>query len=149
MDASHLSGHPVPAPDGAAEQGVYSPVSRLATPEELLAAAQAIARGGWPVFPCEIGGKRPVVPRGFKSATTNQVCITNWWEGQHAGSNIAVPTGAPIADVADFDVRPDGMGWAAFNRLAQAYWRGPSGSCGRPAAACMSTSPARARGAAA
>ena len=120
MDNRHLSGHPVPAPDGAADQRGYSLVSRLATPEELLAAAQAIARSGWPVFPCEIGGKRPVVPRGFKSATTDQVCITNWWEGQHAGSNIAVPTGAPIADVADFDVRPDGMGWAAFNRLAQA-----------------------------
>jgi len=128
MDGFHLTGHQVPPPDGAAEQGGYEPVSRLVTRyeeidarnEERLSAAISIARGGWPVFPTEIGGKRPAVPRGFKSATTDLRIVADWWEGRYGGCNIAVPTGTPGPDVLDVDVRPDGSGWAAFNRLKAA-----------------------------
>jgi Bifunctional DNA primase/polymerase, N-terminal len=120
MDDRHLTGHPVPAQGGAAEQGGCGQMSRLATPEEMLAAALAYAAAGWPVFPCEIGGKRPAVPRGFKAATTSRIQILNWWEGQYAGCNIGGLTGAPGPDILDVDVRADGSGWAAFNRLKRA-----------------------------
>jgi hypothetical protein len=88
--------------------------------EELLNAAVSIVRGGWPVFPAEIYGKRPVVPRGFKAATTDLPCVRNWWEGRYAGSNIGVPTGYPGPDVLDVDQRPDGSGWAALSQLRDA-----------------------------
>ena len=101
-------------------------MSRVATPGELMAAIMlpaalwwAEARGLW-VFPCEWGGKRPVVPRGFKSATCDRRRIVDWFEGRFSGHNIGARTGAPGEDVLDVDVRPDGSGWAAFNRLKQA-----------------------------
>jgi hypothetical protein len=48
----------------------------------LLAAALDLAARGRPVFPCEVGGKRPVTPRGFHDATTNPAIIHRWWGAQ-------------------------------------------------------------------
>ena len=72
------------------------------------------------MFPVARGGKRPAVPHGFKSATRDPVVISNWFEGQYAGCNIGMATGCPGPDVLDVDVRPDGTGWPAFNRLKRA-----------------------------
>ncbi len=69
-----------------------------------------------PVFPCEPRGKRPLTPHGFKDATKDERTITAWWT-RWPKANIAMPTGAGTYDVLDVDVRPNGNGWAAFNRL--------------------------------
>ncbi|WP_300610022.1 bifunctional DNA primase/polymerase [Trebonia sp.] len=96
--------------------------------------ALAYAAAGWPVFPCKAGLKVPDTNHGFKDATTDPATIRQWWP---AGSdrNVAIATGAPGPDVLDVDVKPDGSGWAAFNRLkaaglltgARALIRTPSG----------------------
>lgn len=85
---------------------------------ELLASALWHAAHGWPVFPCEVGGKRPVPVHGFKDAVSDKERIRSWWHGRPF--NIGVSTGAPGPDVLDVDVRPDGDGWAAFGRLKAA-----------------------------
>jgi hypothetical protein len=125
MDGHHFTPPPMPPSSVDAEQAGCGPVSHLATPGELMAAIMlpaalwwAEARGLW-VFPCEWGGKRPVVPRGFKSATRDRRRIVDWFEGRFSGHNIGARTGTPGDDVLDVDVRPDGSGWAAFNRLKQ------------------------------
>jgi hypothetical protein len=85
----------------------------------LAAALEHVDRGGW-VFPCEIGGKRPAIPRGFLGARCDRQQVLNWFEGRYAGHNLASPTGYPCSDVLDVDVRPNGSGWAAFERLKDA-----------------------------
>ena len=71
-----------------------------------LAAALALAKRGWPVFPCGID-KKPLVKNGFKVASTGQEQITAWW-GQFAAASIGVPTGTAIGCfVLDVDL-PDG-----------------------------------------
>jgi Bifunctional DNA primase/polymerase, N-terminal len=100
----------------------------------MLRAAMAYAAAGWPVHPCKKDSKEPATRHGFKDATTDQRRIRGWWE-EDPGRNVAIPTGAPGPDVLDVDVRPDGDGWAAFNRLkragllngARALVRTPSG----------------------
>lgn len=89
--------------------------------ETRLAAVLWWARQGAPVFPVEMGGKRPAVPHGFKDATVDLRCVANWFEGRYAGCNIAVPTGYPGPDVLDVDQHGEaGNGFAAFGRLRAA-----------------------------
>ena len=86
------------------------------------------------MFPCKPDQKAPDTAHGFKDATTDPAVIRAWWP---AGSrrNVAIATGAPGPDVLDVDVKPDGSGFAAFNRLkraglltgARALVRTPSG----------------------
>ena len=100
----------------------------------MLAAALRYAMTNWPVFPCIPGQKIPATRHGFLDATTDPGKIT-WWWSRHPERNIAIATGRPGPDVLDVDVRPDGNGFAAFNRLrraglldgARAYVRTPSG----------------------
>jgi bifunctional DNA primase/polymerase-like protein len=84
-----------------------------------LGQALAYAAFGWPVFPCKPDQKAPDTVHGFKDATTDPDVIRGWWP---SGSirNVAIATGAPGPDVLDVDVKPDGSGFAAFNRLKQA-----------------------------
>jgi Bifunctional DNA primase/polymerase, N-terminal len=91
----------------------------LSRADELLAAAIWYAGRRVPVFPCEVGGKRPapVALHGFKSAASDADRIRAWW---HKPFNIGSPTGYPGDDVLDVDVRPSGSGWPAFNRLKAA-----------------------------
>jgi hypothetical protein len=101
------------------------------------------------VFPCKADSKEPDTPHGFKDATTDPRRIRIWWTAAPE-SNVAIATGAPGPDVLDVDQKPDGDGWAAFNRLKRAgllagaraiirtrsgglhvYFAGTAQSCGR------------------
>jgi hypothetical protein len=103
-------------------------------PNPALAAARRYARANWPVFPCIPGEKVPATRHGFLEATTDPDKIT-WWWSRHPDRNVAIATGTPGPDVLDVDVRDDGSGFPAFNRLrreglldgASAYVRTPGG----------------------
>jgi hypothetical protein len=99
-----------------------------------LTAALRYAQADWPVFPCVPGEKVPATRHGLLDATTDPDKIT-WWWSRNPGRNLAIATGSPGPDVLDVDVRKDGSGFAAFNRLrrgglidgASAYVRTPTG----------------------
>lgn len=57
----------------------------------LLGAALKYAGKGIPVFPCEAGGKKPLV-KWRDEATTNPSRITAWWN-RYPEANIGIPTG--------------------------------------------------------
>jgi Bifunctional DNA primase/polymerase, N-terminal/Primase C terminal 1 (PriCT-1) len=107
----------------------------------MLRQALAYAAAWWPVFPCKPDGtpkddgwKAPLTEHGFCDAATDPRAIRAWW-ARWPNANVALATGAPGPDVLDVDVKPDGSGWAAFNRLraagllngARALVRTPSG----------------------
>ncbi len=74
------------------------------SPLTLLDAAVDYARRGWPVFPLEPGGKRPLgrlAPHGLKDATTDLEQIERWWTAE-PDANIGLPTGINF-DVLDVD----------------------------------------------
>jgi hypothetical protein len=100
----------------AQQDGLYK-TSPAAIVADVLRAALAYAGAGWPVFPCKPGRKAPDTAHGFKDATTDPAIIQAWWPSSR---NVAIVTGAPGPDVLDVDVKPDGSGFAAFNRLKQA-----------------------------
>ena len=82
--------------------------------------ALAYARHGWPVFPCQPGGKEPATRHGFLDATTDPDKITWWWRRQPE-ANLAIATGQPGPDVLDVDQHgPAGNGFAAFSQLRRA-----------------------------
>jgi Bifunctional DNA primase/polymerase, N-terminal len=84
---------------------------------EMLRAALRYAAAGWPVFRCQPAKKIPFEgSAGFKDATTDPDVIRSWWT-RCPDANVAVPTGTPVGDVLDVDVKPSGSGWASFNRL--------------------------------
>jgi hypothetical protein len=106
----------------------------------VLGQALAYAARGWPVFPCKPAAKVPAIPsahpegdpqrgvctgecgrqgHGFHDATTDPGTIRAWWQRWPA-ANVAIATGSPAVDVLDVDVKPDGNGWAAYNRLKRA-----------------------------
>jgi hypothetical protein len=71
---------------------------------DLLTAAIDYARRGWPCFPVEPGGKRPLgrlVPHGLLDATIDTEIITAWW-GAEPNANIGLVTGLAF-DVLDID----------------------------------------------
>src|SRR5258707_15876555 len=78
--------------------------------------ALAYARRGWPVFPCQPGGKEPATRHGFRDATTHPDQIRSWRQPQpHA--NLATATGAPGPDVLDVDQHAQaGNGLAPIGR---------------------------------
>lgn len=74
----------------------------------MLNAALSYASRGWPVFPCRRRGKEPLVPGGFKAATTDAATIRAWWR-RYAQPNIGMPTGRPSGIVVlDVDPRNGG-----------------------------------------
>jgi hypothetical protein len=71
---------------------------------ELLDAALGYAARDAAVFPCEVGGKRPLgrlAPHGLKDATTDADQIRAWWSDE-PDANIGLPTGIHF-DVLDID----------------------------------------------
>jgi hypothetical protein len=80
------------------------------------------AAAGWPVFPCQPGGKAPLgklVPHGVLDATTDPDLIGWWWQ-QSPVANVAIATGSPAVDVVDFDVTGGRPGPASLARLRDA-----------------------------
>src|SRR6266568_3123024 len=87
---------------------------------EIAEQAHAYARHGWPVFPCQPGGKRPATRHGFLDATADPDKIAWWWRRQ-PDANVAIATGEPGPDVLDVDQHGEaGSGFAALNRLKRA-----------------------------
>ena len=74
----------------------------------LLKAALSYARRAIPVFPCELGGKRPLTYNGFWDATTDMKRIEVWW-GRWPAANVGVPTGKK-SGLLVLDVDPRGGG---------------------------------------
>lgn len=112
---------------------------------DVIGQALAYAAAAWPVFPVRPGAdpctdpggcpcKRPLTEHGCLDASTDPAMIRAWWRRWPA-ANVAIATGAPGPDVLDVDIKADGDGWAAFNRLkaagmlagARALVRTPSG----------------------
>jgi hypothetical protein len=86
-------------------------------PDSTLQRALAYASRGWPVFPCQPGGKEPATRHGFHDATTDPDRIRFWWRRQPA-ANVAIATGLPGPDVLDVDQHGEaGSGFAALRRL--------------------------------
>ena len=59
--------------------------------DNLLEAALHYAELGYPVFPCEPGGKHPLTEHGFKDATTDAEQIAAWWKDR-PNANIGLAT---------------------------------------------------------
>jgi hypothetical protein len=98
--------------------------------DQALRQALAYAARGWATFPCRPGDapcpaagrcecKAPLTSHGFHDATTDPGVIRQWWR-RWSAANVAIATGAPGPDILDVDVKPDGSGFAAFNRLKRA-----------------------------
>lgn len=101
----------------------------LASSEPMLGFALNYAALGWPVFPCNPSplkgiGKRPLTPRGFKDATTDEAQIRSWWD-RWSDALIGVPMGprsgvfAVDPDVPERAGDPDGV--EAWRRLQEKY----------------------------
>ena len=81
--------------------------------------AAVFAAAGIPVFPCVPGAKRPLTEHGFEDATTDLGQVKAWWSKWPA-ANLAMPTGAPLWDVQDIDMKNGESGYPALRRLKQA-----------------------------
>jgi hypothetical protein len=121
-----------------------------ATCNGIVTTALGYAARGWPVFPCQPGGKEPATRHGFRDASTDPAQIRRWWHRQPA-ANLAIATGAPGPDVLDVDHHgPAGDGFTAWHQLKtaglvrgttvlvatpsgglHAYFTGTSQACGR------------------
>lgn len=81
-------------------------------------AAMGFAASGVPVFPCVPGHKRPLTAHGLLDASVDAGQVRSWWQ-RWPSANIGMPTGQTSGlDVLDIDVRTDGSGFAAFNRVS-------------------------------
>lgn len=75
------------------------------------------ARRGWPVFPCQQGGKPPLTTHGVKDATTDEKQIRAWWR-RWPEANIGVATGKPSGFIVlDLDVKGTANGIDATQKL--------------------------------
>jgi hypothetical protein len=88
------------------------------TGQNLVAALQ-YASMGWQVFPIKPKDKIPLTPHGFKDATTDEACITQWW-GQWPEANIGIATGSQSGLVA-LDVDTDKDGDASLTSLEKRF----------------------------
>lgn len=74
---------------------------------DLLEAALAYARAGFPVFPVKLD-KTPLTAHGFKDASRDEVTIRDWWL-RKPGASIGMPTGTATGVVVlDEDPRHGG-----------------------------------------
>ena len=84
----------------------------------LLEAALALAREGYPVFPCK-GDKKPACKHGFKQAERTERAVIDLFESAPKAELIGVPTGTASGfDALDLDSRNGGMEWYNANQYA-------------------------------
>lgn len=96
------------------------------------AAAIALARQGFRVFPVKAGAKAPPLTySGCHNATDVLLVVNDWWK-QYPSANVAVATGDGLV-VVDIDVREDGDG---HDTLAE--WENANGVV-LPPTACYTT----------
>ncbi len=69
--------------------------------------AMALARFGWPVFPCQPGGKTPCTDHGWQDASADPKIVAQWWL-RWPSANIGIATGEPGPGVLDFDMDKKG-----------------------------------------
>ncbi len=86
-----------------------------ATQSRNLRAALWYAKHGYPVFPLQAGGKRPLTPRGFKNATTDPKQIVQWWT-DYPDANIGIPTGE-ASGIVVVDIDRDHGGEESWEKL--------------------------------
>jgi hypothetical protein len=101
------------------------------TANRRVAACLDYAKAGWPTFPLEPGGKRPLgalVPKGLRGASTDQRQILRWW-GSRPEANIGLVTGA-VSRLLVLDVDGD-EGRASLAALEQEHGQLPRGVCVR------------------
>jgi hypothetical protein len=110
--------HPQPAEEPASTPVKATDLSRPDT-GELRQAAYRYADAGWPVFPCQPGGKIPATRHGHLDATTSHARIDRWWT-RTPDANVGIATGSPGPDVLDIDIRTGRNGFAALRRASQA-----------------------------
>ncbi len=79
--------------------------------------ALIFVNNGWPVFPVEPNGKRPLTPNGFKDATLSVYAVKRWWE-KYPDANIGIATGmvSKLA-VVDIDVKNGAKGRESIEKL--------------------------------
>lgn len=78
-------------------------------------AALEYASSGFPVFPLEPMGKRPIVSQGFKVATCDYPLVCAWWE-RNPNANVGMPTG-PASGLLVLDVDPEHGGNESLRAL--------------------------------
>jgi putative DNA primase/helicase len=94
-------------------------VAVIDKPSPLLDAALHFARRGWPVFPCSVKNKRPLLKKdtdgegkpingtgGVSKATTDEAQIRAWWR-KWPNAMVGVSVGRAGMLVVDFDPRKD------------------------------------------
>ncbi len=91
----------------------------IGEPDGMLGSALAYAARGWPVFPCQPGGKEPATRHGFRDASTDPGRIRTWWNHRPA-ANVAIATGSAGPDVLDVDQHGQaGNGFDAYRQIAR------------------------------
>jgi putative DNA primase/helicase len=102
---------PVVAPAQARRRAAGDGAFVMSDTSELLQAALAYARRGWPVLPLQPRGKAPLgalASHGVKDATTDDATIRRWWAAR-PDANIGIATGGGSGLlVIDVDPRDDG-----------------------------------------
>lgn len=67
-----------------------------------LAALRLTAEYGWPVFPCEPHGKKPLTAHGLKDAAQHPEAVATWWD-RWPDANIGIACGPAQLVVLDAD----------------------------------------------
>ena len=57
----------------------------------MLDVALTLARGGWPVFPCDALRKNPLVPNGFHARSRDLATVEGWWTSHPTATVGIVP----------------------------------------------------------
>lgn len=111
---------------------------------DMLAAALGYAQGGWAVFPCAPGGKRPLTEHGLTDATADPDQIAAWWQRWPA-ANVAIATGASGLVVIDLDLEKDTgepVGIKSYGKMLLKF--GDPGPAHLPDGASVETGPGNA-----